>query len=92
MQNTLDTLAIEIRSLSKSFDEFKKEYSRGRDAHIQEHKDINNEIHGNGKDGMKTEVKMNTDFRKSHKKAMFAIFTTLLGLIGSIVFILIKTI
>lgn len=92
MENTLDTLALEIRNLAKGFEEFKDAYEKGRDAHIEEHKAINKEIHGNGEDGLKTEVKMNTDFRKSHKKAMFAIFTALIGLAGSIIFALIKII
>jgi|GEM_PF-1955475 len=65
-----------IDDLILSFNDFKEEYGRGRDRHIQEHDRIEKEIYGkNGDDdGLKTKVKFNTSFRKTTKKILIGFF------------------
>ena len=86
-----DVILQKLNDLSKSFDEFKDEYSKGRDRHIQEHDRIEKEIYGiNGDEGMKTKVTLNTNFRKNTKKGLWIIISAIIGQLVIVGFLLIR--
>jgi hypothetical protein len=87
----VEVIETKLDNLIDSFREFKEGYERGRNANIDEHKEILKVLNGNGQPGLKQEVMLNSRFRRATQRIYWFIGFSFLSWTGGLIWLIVKS-